>query len=98
MGSDPSLDVRAARGLAPSATVEYSDYRVVGGFSQTSGPGRFLNPETSGDNYWEAKGIPKTRDERQMGHYFDMSSWQDEQNARQQRGKQSRGVKKKRVV
>ena len=44
--------------------------------------GRFLNPETSGDNYFEAKGIPRHRDERQMGHYFDFQSWQDEQNAR----------------
>ena len=39
----------------------------------------------------EAKGIPKHRDERQMGHYFDNSSWQDEMNRKG--GKTGRGAK-----
>ena len=70
-------------GLAPTATRTYEEYSVVGGFSTTSG--RFNNPETAGENYWASKGIPKHRDERQMGHYFDLGSWQDEMNARGRR-------------
>ena len=48
-------------------------------------------------NYFEAKGIPKHRDERQMGHYFDFGAWQEEQNARKRSGQQVVGVKKKRM-
>ena len=95
--TDPAAAALAARGLAPSATVDYKDYKVLGGFAQVAG-GRFLNPDTSGENYWETKGIPKHRDERQMGNYFDFSAWQDEQNERKRRGAPTVGVRKKRVV
>jgi hypothetical protein len=44
--------------------------------------GRFTAPELSGEKYFEAKGIPKHRDERQMGHYFDLNDWQAQMNAR----------------
>ena len=52
---------------------------MVGGFSTVNG--RFTAPELSGDKYFEAKGIPKHRDECQMGHYFDFSAWQDDEDA-----------------
>ena len=42
--------------------------------------GKFANPALSGDAYWEAKGIAKTREGRQMGHYFDFDAWQEERN------------------
>lgn len=97
VAADPVAALLAARGLAPTATLEYQDYKVVGGFAPVAN-GRFLNPETSGDNYWATKNIPKHRDERMMGHYFDLNAWQDEQNRRQAGGAKTIGVKKKRVV
>lgn len=50
----------------------------VGGFSALSG--RFAAPERSGEKYFESKGIPKHRDERQLGHYFDFGAWQEARN------------------
>jgi hypothetical protein len=75
----PEQQAAVARGLAPTATTAYKDYSVVGGFNQVTG--RFTDPAVSGDNYWDAKGIPRHRDERQMGHYFDLDAWQEQRNA-----------------
>ena len=67
----------------PAYTTHYRDYAVLGGFSMTgSRSGKFVAPEMSGEKYFEAKGIPKHRDERQMGHYFDFNEWQEQMNAR----------------
>ena len=94
---DPAAAMAVARGLAPTATLQYEQHRVLGGFSRV-GNNRFLNPDESGDKYFEKKAIPKHRDERQMNNYFDLGAWQDEQNARRQAGKGVIGVKKRRVV
>lgn len=67
----------------PAYTTHYREYAVLGGFSMTgSRSGKFVAPEMSGEKYFEAKGIPKHRDERQMGHYFDFNEWQEQMNAR----------------
>ena len=81
----PALNGGAAAGLAPTAITQFKDYRITGGFSATNGRFNAL----SGDAYWDSKGIPRHRDERQMGHYFDFSAWQEERNA--QKPKQSHG-------
>lgn len=67
----------------------FEEYNVVGGFSSVTG--RFTALERAGDNYWDTKGIPRHRDERMMGHYFDFSAWQDERNRqRDKRNKKGR--------
>ena len=68
----------------PSATpaAPYQDYAVVGGFRTNTG--KYMAPARLGDAHWEAKGLAKHRDERQMGHYFDFNAWQDERNRRNQ--------------
>ena len=77
----PTIGTRSAAALAAlgqSKTV-YEDYVVLGGFNGV-GDRKFAPLDRSGDKYWEMKGIPKHRDERQMGHYFDLGAWQEERN------------------
>ena len=79
-----------ASAAAPPAKRSFEEYTVVGGFSVVNG--RFASSEHQGDGYWEAKGIPKHRDERMMNHYFDLAAWQEQRN--QQKAKGSKKVKR----
>ena len=67
---------RAILTLTRTRTQTYREYKVVGGFNSSTG--RFA--ALAGDAYWDAKGIPRHRDERQMGHYFDFAAWQEQRN------------------
>jgi hypothetical protein len=77
----PTIGTRSAAALAALGQSKpvYEDYVVLGGFNGV-GDRKFAPLDRSGDNYWEMKGIPKHRDERQMGHYFDLGAWQEERN------------------
>ena len=90
-GSTPRSDVAigAAASLAPTAITRFTEYRVTGGFSAVDGRFNAL----AGDAYWDSKGIPRHRDERQMGHYFDFATWQEERNM--QKAKQSHGKRRR---
>lgn len=53
--------------------VQYQDYAFEGKFNKLNQ--RFTTLDS--DEYWEAKGVPKTREERQLSLYFDTSTLND---------------------
>lgn len=53
--------------------IQYQDYAFEGKFNKMNQ--RFTTLDS--DEYWEAKGVPKSREERQLSLYFDTSTLND---------------------
>jgi small GTP-binding protein len=64
----------------PLRRPQFEEYVSVGSFNSRTG--RFTPEVLAGDKYWDAKGLPPDRAGRQMAHYFDEESWQQQMNAR----------------
>jgi hypothetical protein len=76
----------------PLRRPQFEEYVSVGNFNSRTG--KFTADYLAGDKYWDAKGLPSDRAGRQMAHYFDEDSWQQQMNARKAggRGRTARGA------